>query len=55
MNHPDPYGPPNLTPMEIGEMWENPVTCVRATIPERTGDNPEGCLTRHSEHHEKYQ
>jgi len=32
MSHPDPDGPPDLTPIEVGEVWENPVTGERATI-----------------------
>jgi quercetin dioxygenase-like cupin family protein len=45
MNHPDPYGPPDLTPIEIGEVWENPVTRERATILERSWDNAAGRAT----------
>ena len=26
MSHPDPHGPPDRTPIEVGEVWENPVT-----------------------------
>ena len=32
MSHPDPHAPPDRTPVEIGEIWENPVTGERATI-----------------------
>ena len=42
MRHPDPHGPPGRTPIEVGEVWVNPVTRERATILERTSDNPEG-------------
>jgi len=45
MNHPDPYGQPDLTPIEIGEVWENPVTRERATILERSWDNAAGRAT----------
>jgi hypothetical protein len=31
MSHPDPRGVPDLRPIEIGEMWENPITRERAT------------------------
>ena len=41
-SHPDPHGPPNRTPIEVGEVWENPVTGERATILERPWDNPVG-------------
>lgn len=41
MSHPDPHGPPDRRPIEIGEIWENPVTGERATILERSWDNPE--------------
>jgi quercetin dioxygenase-like cupin family protein len=41
MSHPDPHGPPDLTPIKVGEVWENPVTRERATIVERPWDNPE--------------
>src|SRR5215472_12614392 len=45
MSHPDPHGPPDRTPIEIGEVWENPVTGERATILERPWDNPGGRAT----------
>jgi quercetin dioxygenase-like cupin family protein len=41
MSHPDPYAPPDLTPIQIGEVWENPVTRERATILEHPHHNPE--------------
>ena len=40
MSHPDPNGSPDLRPIEVGEVWENPVTRERATIVERPWDNP---------------
>jgi len=43
--HPDPNGPVDRTPIEVGEVWENPVTRERATILERPWDNPEGRAT----------
>ena len=42
MSHPDPHGPPDRTPIKVGEVWENPVTRERATILERPWDNPAG-------------
>jgi mannose-6-phosphate isomerase-like protein (cupin superfamily) len=42
MSHPDPNGPPDCTPIEVGEIWANPVTGERAVIVERTWDNPAG-------------
>src|SRR5262245_47552320 len=42
MSHPDPYGPPDRSPIKVGEVWENPVTRERATILERPWDNPAG-------------
>ena len=45
MRHPDPHAPPDRTPIEVGEVWVNPVTRERATILERTWDNPEGRAT----------
>ena len=42
MSHPDPNGPADLTPIQIGEVWENPVTRERATILELPYRNPEG-------------
>jgi quercetin dioxygenase-like cupin family protein len=42
MSHPDPYGPPDRRPIQIGEVWENPVTRERATILELPDRNPEG-------------
>jgi quercetin dioxygenase-like cupin family protein len=41
MSHPDPDGPPDLTPIRVGEVWENPITRERATILERPDTNPE--------------
>jgi quercetin dioxygenase-like cupin family protein len=41
MTHPDPNAPPDLTPIQIGEVWENPVTRERATILELPHQNPE--------------
>ena len=32
MSKPDPHGPPDRTPIKVGEVWENPVTRERATI-----------------------
>ena len=42
MSHPDPNAPPDLTPIQVGEVWENPVTRERATILELPYGNPEG-------------
>jgi quercetin dioxygenase-like cupin family protein len=42
MSHPDPNGPPDLTPIQVGEIWENPVTRERATILELPHENPDG-------------
>jgi quercetin dioxygenase-like cupin family protein len=42
MSHPDPNGPPDLTPIRIGEVWENPVTRERAKILELPYANAEG-------------
>lgn len=39
MSHPDPLGPSDRTPIQVGEIWENPVTRERATILERPWDN----------------
>jgi quercetin dioxygenase-like cupin family protein len=41
MSHPDPNGPPDLTPIQVGEIWENPVTRERATILELPHENPD--------------
>jgi quercetin dioxygenase-like cupin family protein len=40
-SHPDPEGPPDCTPVQIGEVWENPVTRERAVILELPHQNPE--------------
>lgn len=45
MSHPDPHGQPDLTPITVGEVFENPVTRERSAIVERPWDNPEGRLT----------
>jgi quercetin dioxygenase-like cupin family protein len=42
VSHPDPNGPADLTPIQIGEVWENPVTRERATILELPHTNPAG-------------
>jgi len=42
MSHPDPNGPPDLTPIQAGEVLENPVTRERATVLELPWTNPEG-------------
>ena len=42
MSHPDPNGSPDLTPIQIGEVRENPVTGERATILDLSWKNPEG-------------
>jgi quercetin dioxygenase-like cupin family protein len=41
MSHPDPHAPPDRTPIQIGEVWENPVTGERSTILELAHHNPE--------------
>jgi quercetin dioxygenase-like cupin family protein len=41
VSHPDPGGSPDLTPIQIGEVWMNPVTRERATILELPHQNPE--------------
>jgi len=45
MSHPDPHSPPDRTRIEIGEVFENPITGEHCTILERPWDNPEGRLT----------
>ena len=45
MSHPDPNGPPDRTPIRVGEVWENPVTRERATILELPYENCEGRAT----------
>ena len=45
MSHPDPNGPPDLTPIQVGEVWENPATRERATILELPFKNPESRVT----------
>jgi quercetin dioxygenase-like cupin family protein len=41
MSHPDPHGVPDLRPIEIGEVWENPIARERATIVELPHQNPD--------------
>jgi len=41
MSHPDPHEPLDRTPIQIGEIWENPITRERATIVELPHQNPE--------------
>ncbi len=45
MSHPDPHGPPDRTPIRVGENWENPVTRELATILELPYENREGRVT----------
>jgi quercetin dioxygenase-like cupin family protein len=42
MSHPDPDAPPDLTPIQVGESFENPVTGERATILELPWANAQG-------------
>lgn len=42
MSHPDPNGAPDLTPVAVGEVFENPVTREVARILELPWSNPEG-------------
>ncbi len=42
MRHPDPDGPPDRTPIKVGEVWVNPVTRERATILELPWENQAG-------------
>ena len=39
MRHPEPDGPPDRTPIKVGEVWENPITGERATILELPWEN----------------
>ena len=41
MSHPDPNGPLDRTPIQVGEVWENPNTGERATILELPHQNAE--------------
>jgi quercetin dioxygenase-like cupin family protein len=45
VSHPDPHRPPDLRPIQVGEVWENRVTGERATILELPYKNPEGRVT----------
>ena len=45
MSHPDPHGPADRSPIQVGEIWENPVTRERARILELPYKNPEGRAT----------
>jgi mannose-6-phosphate isomerase-like protein (cupin superfamily) len=42
MSHPDPSTPPDLSPIELGEVLENPVTRERAAIIELPWQNAQG-------------
>ncbi len=44
-SHPEPDGPADRRPVEVGELWENPVTRERVTILERPWDNTVGRAT----------
>jgi quercetin dioxygenase-like cupin family protein len=42
MSHPDPNGPPDLTPINVGDSLDNPVTGEYTTALELPWENPEG-------------
>lgn len=42
--HPDPNGPPDIRPIKVGEVWENPVTGERGKVLELPWQNQHGCL-----------
>lgn len=42
MSHPDPHAPPDLRPIQVGEILENPVTKERATVLELFYQNEQG-------------
>ena len=42
MSHPDPSAEPDRRPIEVGEVWENPVTGEYAKILEQPWANPDG-------------
>jgi quercetin dioxygenase-like cupin family protein len=44
VSHPDPNAAPDRTPIEIGEVWENPVTGEYARIVELPWRNPQGTV-----------
>jgi mannose-6-phosphate isomerase-like protein (cupin superfamily) len=44
-SHPEADAAPNRTPVEVGELWVNPVTRERVTILERPWDNSVGRAT----------
>jgi mannose-6-phosphate isomerase-like protein (cupin superfamily) len=41
VSHPDPNAAPDLTPIAVGEVWENPVTGEYARIDELPWSNPD--------------
>jgi hypothetical protein len=45
MRHPEPDGPSDRTPIEVGAVWENPATRERATILEILWENQAGRAT----------
>jgi quercetin dioxygenase-like cupin family protein len=45
MFHPALHGPPDRTPIRVGEVWENPVTGERATVLELPWENEAGRAT----------
>ena len=45
MSHPDPNGPADVTPIEVGEIWENPVTGERATIVELPNESRDAAVS----------
>jgi quercetin dioxygenase-like cupin family protein len=44
MSHPEPAAPPDLRPIVVGEVWEQPVTGERARVVEIPWENPDGRL-----------
>ena len=42
VSHPDPTGPPDLTPIKVGDVLDNPVTGEYSTTLELPWENPDG-------------
>ena len=42
MSRPDPNGPPDLMPIQVGDVLEHPLTRERSTVLELPWKNPEG-------------
>jgi len=54
MSHPDLLAPSDTRPIEVGEVWENPVTRERAVLVDLPWSNDEGPRGRSLDRRARY-